>query len=45
MTLNFFKQISEFLKKLIETKERTQFCIDGTYVRGGEMFKISPLRG
>jgi len=45
MINNFLKQISEFLNKLLETKEKTLFSIDGTYVRDGEIFGVSMLRG
>ena len=45
MTSKIFKRISEFLNKFLEYKDETLFSIDGTYIKNGEMYKVSMLRG
>lgn len=43
MNNKFFKQIPQFLNKFLETKDKTLFCFDRTYVRSGRIYKINML--
>jgi hypothetical protein len=45
MKTNFFNKISEFLIKFMENDQGFLFPFQGIYVRNGEMFKISQMRG
>jgi hypothetical protein len=45
MNNNFFKQISEFLNKLIENKSGTLSPLEGIYVREGKMIRVSVISG